>query len=365
MIFVGGEFYSDDRWHTGERTNFDQPGAHCYFLNGGQACLRVIGDYLVDHGIRRVLLPAYLCPTIPRVFAQCGIRFDFYQVAEDFSVDLADLSRLLSAAANQAVYFINYFGFGQPAAAVAYMKELRLRGIIVVEDNAQAGFRGSSVGNFVFNSLRKLAPHDGAYLYAPEPMDHYIEAYRGRVNHRLPVIRQYRKGLAAYLFQGQGNAESLDRLFQQADDFYERDQAVSGDPGEQEAIEHLDWQGICQTRRENYVYLHQQIRTIPGLIPVFPSLPEATMPMGLPVFFADVSRDRVNEFLGAAQIGLTIHWEGMLENPLMPAQKRATEMSARILTLPVDQYTNRTQLDYLVRQLRSAIEQCQQENTER
>jgi len=98
---------------------------------------------------------------------------------------------------------------------------------------------------------------------------------------------------------------------------------------------------------------------------VFPSLKEANMPMGLPVFFAGVSRDRVNEFLGAAQIGLTIHWEDMHTPPLSPAQKQAVEMSAHILTLPVDQYTNRTQLDYLVRQLRSAIEHCQQENTER
>lgn len=79
------------------------------------------------------------------------------------------------------------------------------------------------------------------------------------------------------------------------------------------------------------------------------------MPIGLPIYFEGVSRDQVNDYLGEVQIGLTIHWEGMHQNPLTSAQRQALAMSERILTLTVDQYTNRTQLDYLVEQLDKAI----------
>ena len=63
----------------------------------------------------------------------------------------------------------------------------------------------------------------------------------------------------------------------------------------------------------------------------------------------------VNVFLGDRQIGLTIHWEHMHENPMTPAQKLAMEMADRILTLTIDQYTHQTQLDYLLEQLQKAV----------
>ena len=355
MIFAGGEFYSDERYTMEKRMPFPYQGKWSCFLNGGQACLRVIGNYFISKEIDRILLPAYLCPTIPLTLSHTGIKCDYYRINEDFSIDINDLARLEATKAKTAVYFINYFGFTQPKPVTDYLCELRGNGIFLVEDNAQACYTRSPIGDFVFNSLRKFAPYDGAYLNATFSLQPLIDRYRGLVNHRLPVIRQYRQGLTRYLFQGMGQAEELDRLFSAAEDFYLSDGVVLGDEVEQAAIERLDWLAIHQIRRENYSYLLKQIQDIPGIVPVFADLQADNMPLGLPIYLPDLPRDLLNSILGDAQIGLTIHWENMHAHPTTPAQKLANEMSGRILTLPIDQYTSHFQMDYLVDQLTQAV----------
>ena len=53
-MFVGGEFYYDPAWRV-ENPIIDT--TRMTFLNGGKACLIVISEYLLSHGIDRVLLP--------------------------------------------------------------------------------------------------------------------------------------------------------------------------------------------------------------------------------------------------------------------------------------------------------------------
>lgn len=355
MMFVGGEFYSDPRWRTDTRSLPLAGTQPVCFLNGGQACLMLIADYLREHSLNKVLLPAYLCPTIPRTLQRSGLSCSFYRVRADFSLDLEDLAAKISADPHQAVYFINYFGFSPAAPALDFLRGLRPQGVIVVEDNAQGGFFNHPSGDFVFNSLRKFAAYDGAYLSAPTGMSPYVERYRGRINRRLPLIRAYRARLAHYLFEDTDDADELDALFEQAEGYYETDRVVLGDTQEQAGIEHLDWEAIRRVRRENYAYLLSRVQAIPEIMPIFPALQDENMPLGLPVYFSGVSRDRVAEQLGEAQIGLTVHWENIHAQPDTPAQRLAVEMSSQILTLAIDQYTGREQLDYLVEQLIEAI----------
>jgi hypothetical protein len=354
VIFVGGEFYYDAHWQTGMVYPFPQASEFTYFLNGGQACLRVIGDYLIDHNINKILLPAYLCPTISKTLSECRLGLEYYRINEDFSIDLNDLAAKATPS-DQAIYFINYFGFAHSQTEQEYLKDLQKQGKTLVEDNAQGGLWETSIGDFAFNSLRKFVPYDGAYMKALRSMERYIDPYRTQTNRRLPLIRKYRSGLSRYLFQNEGDPVELDDLFEKAEEMYVVDQVVLGDAEERAHIEQLDWQGIRQVRRENYAYLLNEIKGISEIMPIFPALQEITMPLGLPIYFSSASRDRVNAFLGDHQIGLTIHWEHMHENPVIPAQKLAMEMADRMLTLTIDQYTNRTQLDYLVEKLKETI----------
>jgi hypothetical protein len=186
-IFVGGEFYDDDQWKTDSPTF---PSEGTIFLNGGKACLTVICDYVKDHGISKVLLPAYLCPTIVDTIESCGLGCDYYNVFPDFSIDTSDLQRHLTD--KQAVYFINYFGFSPSHAIRSYLTDLKITGRILIEDRAQACFVTDTIGDFAFNSMRKFCAYDGGYLKNSFDLKPYLAAYSGRENHRLPLIRQNR-----------------------------------------------------------------------------------------------------------------------------------------------------------------------------
>lgn len=349
-MFVGGEFYYDGLWGIQTPTIATEK---MVFLNGGKACLTVICDNLLSRNQHSILLPSYLCPTILQTIEGSGLEYAFYQVNEDFSIDLEDLSRKIGAF--PAVYFINYFGFLHSAATIELFKDYQRQGGIVVEDNAQAAFHNHPTGDFIFNSLRKFIPFDGGYLVTPENGIPSLGKYAGRPNRRLPIIRKYREQLYAYLIEDNGDFDTLDVQFNLAEEYYQADQVVLGDSQEREHIEHLDWPGIKAVRRENYQYLMDRLVSLPEIKPIFPALQPDNMPLGLPVYFSGVSRDAVNEELGNHEIGLTIHWDDILNHPRICRNVLAVDMARRILTLPVDQRTNHAQLDYLVMQLKRAI----------
>ncbi len=349
-MFVGGEFYYDDLWLTPAPT-FSFNGM--YFLNGGQACLRVIGDYLQERGIEQVLLPEYLCPSIITTLEKSRLRCQFYKINEDLTIHLDDVVQKIDG--QQAFYFINYFGFPPSASVCAFIKNLQQYGTLIIEDNAQTGFPPVSMGDFVFNSFRKLVPYDGAYLLSRFNLTTHISRYVGAVNRRLPIMREYRRRLKEYLLEGRGDYEHLTDLYQQAELAYETDEVVLGDHNEKTSIEHLNWQAIRQVRRENYLYLLNLLQSIPELTALFPKLPDNVMPLGLPVYVKPAIRDNVLDALGESGIGLLVHWEEICQYPQTCNNHQAVAMAQRMLTLTIDQRTSHKQLEYLAQKLAGAL----------
>lgn len=354
-MFVGGEFSYDGRWMT-DQPSLDTGGM--YFLNGGQACLRVIGESLRGKGCKRMLLPAYLCPSIIRALQPAGLQYAFYDVNRDLSVNIDQVARL--AAEGDVFYFINYFGFPPAPSVQLFIRSLQQHGILVVEDNAQAGFPPNTIGDYVFNSLRKLAPYDGGYLKTRFDLQPIINRFTGKPNRRLPLIRAYRQRLAGYLLKGGDGREELQALYEQAEHYYGIDGVVSGDETEKGYIERLDWQEMRQIRRENFLYLLEQAGSITGVTPLFTSLPEGITPYGLPVYLDSSIRDKVLDMLGDAEISLLVHWDEIIAHPVTCTNRLAVEMACGMLTLPVDQRINRKQLDYLAVKLAGAVAACRQ-----
>jgi hypothetical protein len=271
----------------------------------------------------------------------------------DFSIDLEDLKNKLTT--NQAVYLINYFGFPHSVATRDFISDLQQKGKIVVEDNAQAGFLSPIIGNFAFNSMRKLVPYDGGYLITHYNMQPYINKYKNRPNNRLPLIREYRKKLYPYLENGEGSYDSLVSLFNLTEQLYAKDLVVLGDEVEKEQIERLDWVGIRHTRRQNYQYMSHLVKDIPEITPIYPTLMDGMMPMGFPVYISGVSRNSVNNKLGNSEIGLSIHWDDLLIDQRTNRNAIAVEMASNMLTLATDQRFTSIQMDYLARTLKESI----------
>lgn len=341
-MFVGGEFYEDAAWVSESPA---LPIEDAIFLNGGRACLSVIAEYLCANGVKQILLPSYLCPSILDVLDHYKIGYTFYKINEDFSIDIDDLiSRVIP---DQTLYFINYFGFQHSPESLSVLRHLQSTGILLIEDNAQASFEYQISGDFCFNSMRKFCGYDGGYLATRNISLPSLQLQPIRQNNRLPIIREYRKRLRSYLFEGSGKRDDLDRLFYLAESYYEKDGVILGNIEERQKIESLDWKAIKDIRRSNYLYLLSLIGNIPNIHPVYPALQADIMPMGLPVYVSEFSRDLLIDLLAEESISLTVHWDALLSDARVQNNHSAIKMAQKILTLPVDQYTNKSQLDYL------------------
>jgi len=203
--------------------------------------------------------------------------------------------------------------------------------------------------------MRKICACDSSYMATRINLSTFVDEYQGYLNHRLPLIREYRSLLPSYLFKERGCREDLERLFYQAESFYESDGVVIGDPLERQKIEHMDWTAIRKIRRENYNRLLEGISQLPALAPVYPSLQEDNMPMGLPVYLNGPDRDQLLETLADDSISLTVHWDALLTDPRTKTNPQTAEMASSIITLPVDQYTNSKQIEYLLAQLKKTL----------
>lgn len=349
-MFVGGEFYADDTWLRDAPT-LSIDGA--LFLSGGQACLKVIGSALLAQGVQSVLLPDYLCPSIVTVLEGVGLTCDFYRVDPALAIDRVDVESRLDTGV--AFYFIHYFGFPPDGASLDWIRSLQRAGTLVVEDQAQAAFRPPACGDFAFNSLRKFGPFDGGYLTTRFDLQPVLRSLGDHESPRMALIRAYRSQLAAYLRDGEGDFDRLVDLFARAERAYELDGALRGDEQERRLIECQDWVGIREKRRENYAYLLSLLPMVPAVQPIFSELPADVMPMGMPVTLTGVDRDTVNEALGKARIGLSIHWDELAHHPRTRENHAALALVGRMLTLPVDQRTSHKQLDYLVVNLARAV----------
>lgn len=349
-MFVGGEFYEDEAWVTDTPA---PPIEDAIFLNGGRACLSVIATYLKAKNYDTVLLPSYLCPTILDVLDKNLIRYEFYQINDDLSIDLDDL--WVKAGHHQVIYFINYFGFQHSPETLSVLSQLQSACKLLIEDNAQAGFPLKRIGDFCFNSMRKFTAIDGGYLATRNIPFQYFDPLPFLENRRLPLIREYRHQLRDYLFQGRGSHEDLDSLFYQAERYYEQDNVILGDDDERHRIEHLNWQAIKTSRRANYKYLCSKIVDLPDIKPIYPALQPDNMPLGLPVYISINTRDLLIEKLAEMSISLTVHWDALLTDPRTRNNPGVANIAGRILTLPVDQYTSRSQLNFLVDALTKLI----------
>jgi hypothetical protein len=349
-MIVGGELYEDKRWLM------DEPvisTADMCFLNGGKACLIVIAGYLLDHEVNTVLLPSYLCPSIVDTLEHCGIQCQFYQVRKDFTIDLQDVATKISQ--NTALYFINYFGFFHGNETVQYLNKLQQSGVLLIEDNAQVGFADYTIGDFVFNSLRKLVPFDGGYLKTKLDVIPYIKPHTEMPNRRLPLIRTYRRKLADHVIGIVDHYDELVDLYSRAEMIYDSEWLVKGDEQEKYSIERLNWPEIRRRRRENYQYLLFMISEINGIQPLFSTLPENVMPLGLPVYVDNGSRDVLHTALGETGIGLHIHWHELLLDARLNQNEIALDMASKILTLVIDQQTTHKQMDYMVQEMMRLI----------
>lgn len=338
--FVGGEFWYDPRYHS---DGVHIPTLGLAYLNGGEAAIRLICDYLIDQGIREILLPSYVCSTLADAFDRYGFAYTFYKIQENFRIDLDDLRS--KAPGFKVLYVIDYFGYGHTDAEVTVLKQLKDQGLMIVEDDAQAGFNRASVANVRFNSLRKFVPFDGSLFYSDRDMSQNLAKFVGLPNHRLAVIREYRQTFARLLADGAENFDLLNPLFDRSERAYYADLTVLGDPAERAAVEHLDWAAIEAARKANHQRLYERLADLPEIEVIFPQVSPDGLPLGFPIYVNNGKRDALLSYLRERYVYPIVHWD-VLHDTRINTIPQTVAMSAKIITLIIDQRFSLDDMDY-------------------
>lgn len=339
-FFVGGEFWADPRFQTGV---VSIPYEGMTFLNGGEAAMRLICDYLLSRAIGGILIPTYICSTMADAFERYGIPCMYYLIQENFRIDLNDLKQ--KAPGFKVLYVINYFGYGFTEEERDVFNQLNAQGMLVIEDDAQAGINRAPAASMRFNSLRKFVPFDGSFFYSDLELSAHLAKFAGLPNQRLPVIRRFRQTFARLLTEGADNFDELNPLFDESEQHYYEDLTVLGDPDERAAAERLDWAAIEARRKANHQRLVDRLADIPEIEIIFPKVSQHGPPLGFPIYIKNGRRDALLNSLREQNVYPVLHWD-ILKDPRINAIPQTVAMSKKILTLILDQRFDLEDMDY-------------------
>ena len=132
-----------------------------YFTDSGRSSIRLILNKLKG---KLFLIPNYLCEIILKIFYDYDVKYSFYNINKDLSVDKESIT-------NQqydVLYIINYFGENQDISNIVDTNK------IVIEDNVFSPLflNHQNYPNWVgFNSFRKISPlADGSIIKSSFPL---------------------------------------------------------------------------------------------------------------------------------------------------------------------------------------------------
>lgn len=345
------EQYADDYWRYGSGK---------VALYDGLGAVSRAGD--------NVLVPAYLPDAVVEPFHDRGLEPRFYAVQTDLTPDFDDLQSTIDDR-TAAVLSVDYFGFPQPAqdglAELAadhdcYHVDDSAHSPFSVHDGTLLGTRGD-IG--VTCLWKQLPIPNGALLYLsndevaerfePGPYEGVNERYDRR------DLRYVLSSVASDLLASSTTVkQSVDALVAGGHD--EAAVAAPGDRYEaakrpmsklsQRVIADADPQAIRDRRRENYRTWLTQLEDHPDLRPLYDDLPAGICPQVVPVYADDP--DRIRRQLADAGVGDVHTWPRLSETVLEdPAYETAARLSRHVVTLPVHQHVDRSEIDDAGRRL--------------
>lgn len=305
---------------------------------GRSALLLSLEEIIRQGGVKRAVLPAYICPSVIAVFARLGFQIRFYK--------LDGLEGMPALGAGETFLFAHYFGKTNYSVIEWIRGQRTKRHFFLIEDCVQASMNTSvgETGDFVITSYRKFLPQpDGALLGTRNELrsDCLDEPNEAFVSAKLigKLLRQS-AGDDGIFLDVLNEAEEMLGIFK---------------PRKMSWLStymfvRTNFQEVSAARRANWLCLHAnlgQTGALNYLRPYINVLADDEIPLGFPVLVKDGHRDRLRSFLAIRQIYCPVHW--VLEHLKNYKEEFHNEisLSRSMLTLPIDQRMNEVHVKYL------------------
>ena len=163
---VGGEFAIDINTVRGFEKDVLSPNIHMFegerVYSSGREAYRVILESLGN--IEGIVLPDYICGSIPVITKRMEIATLFYHIQEDLYPDIETIKQTIKK--YNVIMLVNYFGLLDLTEVIREIREER-EDVVIIIDNVQ-NFYGVSEdisNDYSFTSFRKwFAVPDGAVV---------------------------------------------------------------------------------------------------------------------------------------------------------------------------------------------------------
>lgn len=331
----------------------------------------------------KVLVPAYHCASMIEPVIWAGATPVFYRIQADTAVDLDDLAAKADARC-KLLLATNYFGFPQDLPALRAFCDAR--GLQLLEDCAHA-FLGSvggrplgSWGDYAIASSMKFFPlyEGGCLVSARHPLDQVqlhsagagfevkslLNTLEGGFRYgRMPLLRVLSwaplqlKSLLWRLLKARRTADaaplapgSSDGGFSFDPRWLDKRSALAS----RLMLRLVSRRRMGALRRRHYLKLQQALGQLPGCQPLHASLPDGVYPWVFPL--------RVEQpqalFRSLKARGVPVVRFGEFLWPGVDASVCANSvtLSRQVLQLPCHQELREQELDWMIAQVRSAVE---------
>jgi perosamine synthetase len=318
-----------------------------------------------------ILMPSFNCGSEVDPAIKAGAKIVLYNVNIDTSISLEDIKAKTSEK-TKAIYIIHYFGIVQPniAEICEYAEQI---GAVVIEDCALSLFselNGRPAGSFGAYSIfcfYKFFPSigGGALVDNTNAISTHFKNSLPKLFVEKALVRAglqtligknlYSKFIAK--LKPDAKEPNISSAKDQADfpdmpqHYYYRTAFNNSKISSitKALLERYDPDRARAKRKQNFEYFAKKTKDLRGMSPLFSEISSETCPLSFPILVDKQSS--VCEALNVAGIAATPWWSGYHSRLDWQDQKSACFLKNHIVSLPIHQYLDSEQIDYMVETL--------------
>lgn len=335
---IGGEFYKNSKLNLKKNGIFDLLNGYNYQLfESGREAFEIINKV----SNKKILFPSYACDSMFQFLNKENLVF--YNVDSSFNIDIKDIERKVNKDVGILI-FINYFGKLQGREVFDYFKQLKQKGIIIVEDTTHSFFTEvCAIGDYCVASLRKwFCIPNGGILYSKNS----FSAIEINENNFFNTERKKAFILKEkYLLKNNIRKEKFLKIFNKTEEFLDENKKINTISKDSlEILKKIDVENLIKKRKKNYNYLYKKIIKI-SEIKIYKINTKIETPLFLVIKLKNnIERDNLHNFLIKNKIYCPIHW------PLIEKLNESFEVKdfiKNIISIPIDQRYSKGDMNYI------------------
>lgn len=299
-----------------------------HYTFGAYYSFKAIIEHLKLEYQDKVLLPAYLCPSMIMPFREAGVRYDFFKIKEGLIPDLQDIDRKLNKDV-RAILFIDYFGIPQREEVIPILDALRANGTVTIQDTVQSWLDNEIdlYADYCVNSVRKYTPFEASVLLAKHEIplsEKHCSMHKFLRHKRWAQLLRY-----LHIQYGWFSAHAFLKHIDISNAEYHKEGIAQMPQINRWLLDRMDFVSLGKLRRSVYNELRANL-SLKTLIK--PAIGDA-VPLGMAVYLND--RDAKKSALHQRDIHCPLHWR-LSDEIDRKEHEFCWDIEQHALTLPVN-----------------------------